>query len=329
MLNLLERKELVRVAKLYYVDGLTQAEIAKKIGVSRPVISRLLQKAKDYGVVEIHINDETVSTVELEQQLKGALSVKEIIVVPVQESNHDELIKQLVAKAAANCASALIKDTNKVGISWGETLFHLVDQFPFQKYNDVTVYPLIGGIGRNRAEIHSNQLAYELAKKMGGKYEFLYAPAIAETIDLQMQLISSTEIHALLEEVKHIDIALIGIGNPFDSTIVNIGYLKHGDIMELKENQAIGDINSRFINYNGDEIPTSINNKVIGINLADLRKVPIVMAVASGIKKAEAILGALRGDYIDILVIDEPTAKKILFMITDKMVEIDKRFIFN
>ncbi|UFJ42362.1 sugar-binding transcriptional regulator [Brevibacillus humidisoli] len=307
-----EKRELVRVAKLYYMKGLTQADIAKKIGVSRPIISKLLQRAKEMGIVEIIIKDETVSMVELEQQLESRYSLDEAIVVPVAEGDGPELVKQVVAKTAALHLSKLIRDVKRVGISWGTTLYHLVQEFPYHRDTDVKVLPLVGGIGRNRIEIHANQLAYELSKKLGGTCEFLYAPAIAETVELKQQLLESSEIHALLDEASRVDLAVVGVGVPYESTMVEMGYLKKAEIEDLKRFGAIGDISSRFIDYRGEEIDFPLNKRVIGIDLADLRRIPTVIGVVSGINKAEAIRGVLNGGYFHKLVVDEQTAKELI-----------------
>ncbi len=310
--NWTEKRELVRVAKLYYLNGLTQAEIAKKLGVSRPIISKLLQRAKDTGVVEIFIRDETVSMVELEQQLEQAYGVDEVIVVPAQGTENEELIKQLVAKAAAGHLPKWIRNKRKIGISWGTTLYHLVNEYPYERHHKMKVYPLVGGIGRHRIEIHANQLAYELSKKLGGSCEFLYAPAIVESVELKKQLIESPDIHSLLAEARRVDVAIIGVGNPFESTMVEMGYLREEDIQQLYSGHAVGDISSRFVDNTGRSIGNDLNQRVIGIELDDLKKIPTVVGVVSGKKKLAAIQGVLQGNYFDKLVIDEYLAEALL-----------------
>ncbi|MBO8162700.1 MAG: sugar-binding transcriptional regulator [Brevibacillus sp.] len=307
-----EKRELVRVAKLYYMKGLTQADIAKKIGVSRPIISKLLQRAKDLGIVEIIIKDETVSMVELEQQLEAAYGLDEAIVVPVPEGENGELVKQVVAKAAALHLAKLSRNVKRIGISWGTTLYHLVQEFPYTRHSEIKVLPLVGGIGRHRIEIHSNQLAYELSKKLGGSCEFLYAPAIAETMELKQQLLESSEIQALLDEARRVDIAVVGVGTPYASTMVEMGYLKQAEIDELKRHEAIGDIGSRFINRDGEAIDIPLNRRVIGIELSDLRRIPTVIGVASGIHKVEALRGVLKGRYFHKILVDERTARELI-----------------
>lgn len=169
--------------------------------------------------------------------------------------------------------------------------------------------PLVGGIGRSHIEIHSNQLAYELSKKLNCDCEFLYAPAVAETVRLKRELMSSAEIRHLLEEAKQVDLAVVGIGNPLRSTMVKMGYLNNEDLDDLRRHGASGDINSRFIDSEGDELSISLNQKSIGIELSHLRRIPTVVGVVSGIDKAQAILASLRGQYINVFVTDEVTGK--------------------
>lgn len=307
-----EKRELVRIAKLYYFAGLTQAEIAKKVGVSRPVISKMLQRAKDLGIVDIMIKDETVAIVELEQQLESHFQLDEVCVVPVYGNQNEEVNKQQVAKAAAHHFTKWVKDKKRVGISLGTTLYYMVHQLPYDKNNDVKVYPMVGGIGRHKIEIHANQLAYELSKRLGGSCDFIYAPAIVESEELKKQLLDSTEIRALLEETKRVEIAVMGIGNPFESTMVEMGYLKAEDIEDLKRFKAVGDIGSRYINIQGEEISGSLSRRAIGIELADLKRIPTVVCVASGVKKAEAMFAALQGKYFNKLVIDELLAAELV-----------------
>lgn len=147
MLNWEERRQLVKVAHLYYTDGWTQQEIAKKLNVSRPVISKLLQKAKDVGIVEVYIKDESIHTVELEKQLETTFQLTDAVVVP-SVGTMSEMVKRAVGQAGAYYLSKNMKGAEKIGISWGTTLAELVKEYPFERRNDVKVIPLEGGMGR-------------------------------------------------------------------------------------------------------------------------------------------------------------------------------------
>jgi DNA-binding transcriptional regulator LsrR (DeoR family) len=307
-----EKRQLVKVSSLYYIDGCTQAEIANKLGVSRPVISKLLQKAKDEGIVNIYIKDESVRTVELEQQLEKHFGLSDAIVVP-NNGLTSEMAKRAIGQAGAGYFSQNMRGIKGIGISWGATLSCLVQEYPYERREDINVVPLEGGMGVKNGEIHANQLANELAKKINGYCTYLYVPAIVETEELKERLMAMQDIETVLQSGRNVDIALIGIGNPYkDSTLMKIGYLKETDLSHLHEMGVVGDIGFRFFDKQGNQINDSINNRVIGISLEELKKIKKVIAVVEGEHKAESVLGALRGKFIDVLIIDEQTAGVVL-----------------
>ncbi len=313
MLSWEERRQLVKTANLYYIEGMTQEQIAKKVGVSRPVISKQLQKAKEYGIVEVFIKDESLHTVEIEKQLEEKFQLKDAIVVPVTGGS-PELSKKAVGQAAANYVSKNLKGVEKIGISWGTTLAAFVQEYPYQKNEKIKVIPLVGGMGSKQVDIHANQLAYELAKKMHAACSYLYVPAVIDSEELKERLVSMNDVKSVLEEGRSVDIALVGIGNPYqpNSILKEVGYLKEKDIEEFRNAGAVGDISSRFINRNGNPIEHSINEKVIGITLEEIAEINLVIGVVEGIGKKDSILGALNGGYLDVLIIDEETASSIL-----------------
>lgn len=311
-----EKRQLVKVSSMYYHDGLTQAQIAQKLGVSRPVISKLLQRAKDEGIVKIYIKDESVHTVELERQLEQYFGLSDAVVVP-NNGLSEEMAKREVGQAGASYISNNIKDVKSIGISWGETLAHLVQEYPYERREDVTVVPLEGGMGVKQVQIHANQLANDLAKKLQSTCTYLYAPAIVETEELKERLMGMEDVQTVLEIGRNVDVALIGIGNPYaNSTLMRLGYLQEHDLTQLREVGTIGDIGFRFFDENGVPINDSLNTKVIGITLAEFQKIKKVIAVVEGQHKVESILGALKGKFIDVLITDELTASAIIKKMT-------------
>ncbi|MEM5009779.1 sugar-binding transcriptional regulator [Niallia taxi] len=311
-----EKRQLVKVSSMYYHDGLTQAQIAQKLGVSRPVISKLLQRAKDEGIVKIYIKDESVHTVELERQLEQYFGLSDAVVVP-NNGLSEEMAKREVGQTGASYISNNIKDVKSIGISWGETLAHLVQEYPYERREDVTVVPLEGGMGVKQVQIHANQLANDLAKKLQSTCTYLYAPAIVETEELKERLMGMEDVQTVLEIGRNVDVALIGIGNPYaNSTLMRLGYLQEHDLTQLREVGTIGDIGFRFFDENGAPINDSLNTKVIGITLAEFQKIKKVIAVVEGQHKVESILGALKGKFIDVLITDELTASAIIKKMT-------------
>ncbi|TBL81666.1 sugar-binding transcriptional regulator [Paenibacillus thalictri] len=317
MLSLEEKKLIIKICKLYYFEAWTQEKIATKIGVSRPVISKLLQKARDEGVVEIIIHDDTINTSDLEQEIERAFQLDEVVVVPTRDMT-DELMYSQVARAAAAYVLKNLKNVKRIGVSWGTTLFHLVKEFPYEDREDIKVIPLVGGMGTNRIEIHSNQIAYELSKKLNGKCESLYAPAIVETEDLKERMLELSNIASVLEEGYQSDLAIVGIGTPFaSSTMEKIGYIDQDVINELRAGEAVGDINSRFIDKDGKLAEHPINNKVIGMELERLKSIKNVVGIAAGSHKTESVLATLKGGYLKVLITDEQTASELVNRINE------------
>ncbi|MBR7797371.1 sugar-binding transcriptional regulator [Virgibacillus sp. AGTR] len=312
MVNWEERRQLVKIANLYYEDNWTQEQIAKKLTVSRPIISKSLQKAKDLGIVEFYINDETVQTVSLEKRLESEYNLKDALVIPSVDKK-PELTLHSVGRSAAYYLSKNMKDIQSLGISWGQTLTSLVKEYPYELRENMKVVPLEGGMGRKKVEIHANQLAYELAKKMGGECSFLYAPAIVESEELMNRLRSMEDISEVIEEGRNVDMAVISIGNPYEhSTLKSVGYLEEEDVKELKKLGVVGDMGFRFFDQDGKPVHLPRDKRVVGLSLDDLKQIKQVVAVVAGNYKADSLLGMLKGNYIDVLITDDETAKTII-----------------
>lgn len=307
-----EEKELVKVASMYHEEGMTQAAIARRMGVSRSLISKILLDAKKNGIVEVFIRSISAYTVDLERKLEKKYNLHNAIVVDTFDINEYEIEKR-VSQAAANYVSKISKDMTNIGISWGKSLRSLVDHYTYTNRSDMTVYPLIGGMGDDSVDIHSNQLSYDLARRIRGKAKYLYSPALVSNCRIKEELISNDVINNVIEEGKMVELALVGISTPYEkSTMLSIGYINQNDIDEFKKLDVVGDINSLFFDKSGQEVNHRINQHVIGLELADLAKIPYVMTIAYDDSKVDAINVALENELINIIAITDSIAEKIL-----------------
>lgn len=307
-----EHKMMVKTATLYYHEGWTQAQISKKIGMSRPIISRLLQKAKDAGIVEVFIKDETVHTVALEQQLEKMFVLDEAIVVPTSHAQ-GHTMKSAVASAAAYYVAKKSRNISRLGISWGTTVAEFVKAYPYEKRADMHIVPLEGGMGRASIDIHANHLAYELAKKMQASCSYLYAPAIVDSEEVKNHFMEISDIQTVLQEGAQTEMAIIGVGNPHeDSTLEKVGYLQAEDAASLKAAGAAGDVGFRFFDDNGEPVNHPLNERVVGVNFEQLKEIPTVIAIADGTHKLRSLRGILASRIINVLVIDEYSAARLV-----------------
>src|SRR5699024_3257450 len=309
MIDWEEKRRLVRIANWYYNENLTQEQIAEKLSISRPIISKSLQKAKELGIIKIYIDDKTVHTVKMENSLSDEFNLKDVVITPTS-GNLTKNPLQSIGKAGANYLLNNMKNIKSLGVSWGETLTALVEEYPYDKKKDLKIVPLEGGMGQSRVEIHANQLAYELAKKTGGTCHYLYAPAVVETEELRNRLVQLEDVNTVLEEGKGVDTALIGLGNPFQkSTLKTIGYLNDNDKEQLKKMGVVGDMGFRFFDEKGTPCLDLLDKKVIGVSLNNLKKINTVIAVVAGVHKVDSVFAALHGGFVDVLITDEATAE--------------------
>ncbi|MUK87627.1 sugar-binding transcriptional regulator [Ornithinibacillus sp. L9] len=307
-MDLDERRLLLKVAKLYYFEGWTQTEIAKKVNKSRPIISKLLKQAKEKKIVEIYIKDGSVHTVQLERMIEKEYGLKEAIVVSTSNSGPEMVIRKL-GKAAADYITKKLDQIESVGISWGKSVHAVVEAIKFQEKKHIHLTPLIGGMGQEYVHYHSNHLTFQMAQKLNTTSAYLYAPAMVENEDLRNHIIHSKDVCDVLTKGKQVDLAIVGVGNPnVGSTLTEMGYLSESDQQSLLESGAIGDINSNFYDQNGEAVIHSLNERTIGINLQDMKDIPEVIAIVSGAHKVQALHVALKREYVTTVVLDDSTA---------------------
>jgi DNA-binding transcriptional regulator LsrR (DeoR family) len=305
---------IVSVANLYYLQDCTQAQIAERLRISRPHVSRLLKRARQEGIVTISVRSPFAHAPEVAQELSGLFPMRDVLIVPSGEAAAGR-----AAEAAAAYLSSHLRREAVVGVSWGRTVRLVADSLPGDAPRRIEVVPLVGGMGPVGDEVHANEIARRMAMRVGGRYLVLNAPALAESRQAHALLVRDPAVRACLERAKRAHVTLVGIGGVVPgSTLMKSGYLTPEQLRGLQAAGAVGDICSRFFRRDGSPCPSPLSARVVGIELTDLRRVPWVVAVAVGSEKAAAILGALRGGYINVLVTDEATARLVLRLARDE-----------
>lgn len=303
---------LIKVAKLYYENGLTQEAISQQLRLSRPKISRLLQQARDEHIVQIKITAPSGDHSDIEQRLEAAYGLKEAVVVDVANTSRAGIIRE-VGAAAANYVSNIVRDGDLIGVTWGATLGATVDALMPQKMKGVGVVQMVGGLGEPGSETFATDLARRLSQIFDANLSLIPAPGIVQDLRAREILMSDRYIRQSMEMATHADLVLAGIGATTDALILQRGeIITSNELNTLITQGAVGDISLRFFDVNGNPVQSEIDQRVIGVDLATLRSLPRVIGVAGGEKKCNAILGALRGKYINSLVTDYRTALSLL-----------------
>jgi DNA-binding transcriptional regulator LsrR (DeoR family) len=224
------------------------------------------------------------------------------------------LIRRL-GELGAHALRQQLHDNVKISLMWGTTIYEVVWAMPSLALADSNVIQMIGTVGRGNPLIDGPELARSLAQKLNASYSYLPAPIIVEDETVARSFLQQPAIAEVLDQVRQVDLALLGIGtsNDYFSYLKATGYVKNLDLLKLQESGAVGSILGLFIDKQGRPLDVSINRRVIGFRDMDtLRTIPTVMACAGGIKKATAILAALQGGYLGILVTDAVTATAVL-----------------
>jgi DNA-binding transcriptional regulator LsrR (DeoR family) len=310
----MERKELLaQVAGLYYEESLTQAEIARRIGISRSSISRLLQEGREKGVVEIIIHYPWKRVSALERRLIQTFGLSDARVLQTQDQPYEEMLNGLGILAARYIENILSKDMI-LSISWGTTVCHVVKALRPARQFPITVVQMTGLVDTGSSHTDGLELARLLANIYGGEHRYLHAPLIVEDANIREALLQEPSIRETLALARRADIALLGIGTmePELSSLIRTGYLDHEELNKLKARGVVGDICGQHYDRKGRVMEIGLNRRFIGIELEALEDIPHVIAVAGGKAKAQAILGALRGDFIKILVTDSAATEEVL-----------------
>lgn len=306
---------LTEIAVAYYQDEITQEEIAKKFGISRIKVGRLLKRAKEEGIVEITVRYHPVFSTRLEQQMLERFPISRALIA-LDYQDEEEQRRQVAALVSGYLAMSL-KDDTVLAVGQGRNVAAIADHIGSVAQKNCRFICGIGGTHRPGDAINADHISRRLAKKFGGSSETLYAPAYVENRALKDAFMQNGTIKETLDRARKADVALVGIGDMNENSyMVKLGWFTPHEIIDASLNQGvIGDIAGYdFFNAQGQHVDTVMNDRVIGLSIDELRKIPCVIAIASENTKALAILGALRTGAIDIIATSALNIRTILNM---------------
>ncbi|WP_116059076.1 MULTISPECIES: sugar-binding transcriptional regulator [Cohnella] len=304
-------RKVVEAAKLYYQLDYSQNQIADALGVSRPTVSRLLQQAKAEGVVTIEIKDPTEDVEVLRCMLRERFQLKNVVVA-FTPTYDDSVVKRYIGQAAAAYIMELVKDGDTIGASWGSTMYQVALHMKTKSLNNSFVVQLNGGVSDADILISPSEIVHLFGKAFNVTPYFMYLPAIVDHILVKQAMLTDRHIRRVMDMGQSANVAVFTAGSPTpDSVLINSNYMRSEELETIKT-RAVGDICSRYYDADGEICLPSLNERTVGIELADLRTKEHAILVAGGASKVNAIYGALRGKYGNTLVTDQITAKALL-----------------
>jgi DNA-binding transcriptional regulator LsrR (DeoR family) len=311
-----ELRLIAKAARLYHERGLKQNDIAQRLNVSQSTVSRLLVRAIKEKIVRVSVLFPAGACPELEEELQERFGLQEAIVVDTT-ADGDALLKDLGA-AAAFYIETTVKPDEVVGISsWSATLLAMVDAMQVHSRPvKGEVVQILGGVGRPEAEVHAAHLTQRLAKLLGSDVRLLPAPGVVGAATTHEALMLDPYVREAMAHTGQVSLALVGIGAIEPSRLLasSGNVFAPRELDKLKKSGAVGDVCLRFFDADGKPV-TDLDNRVVGITLKQLRKVQRCVGIAGGKQKHTAILGALRGKWVNVLITDIRTAE---FLVSDK-----------
>ena len=311
-----EMRLVVRVARMYYEWDIKQSAIARQLGLSQPTVSRLLQQAKGMGIIRISVSVPQGVYTDLEEQLVKQFRLRDAIVVDCSGESDERFIERQIGAAAAYYLESALRPNEVVGISsWSATLLALVDAMhPTPRKGDVRVVQILGGVGSPLAEAHAGRLTSRLADLLGGAAIFLPAPGIVGSAAAMEAITADHYVRGAIDLFAQVTTALVGIGAIEPSKLLadSGNRFSMAELDELRAQGAVGDVLLRFFDAHGAPVDTPLNQRVISMCPEQLRAVDRSIGVAGGERKFAAILGAIRGGWVNVLVTDHLTARRLI-----------------
>ncbi|MDB4915420.1 MAG: sugar-binding protein [Gemmatimonadetes bacterium] len=302
-----------KVSALYYLRHHTQQEIAERLRVSRPTVSRLLREARDLGYVQITVASPRGLHLDLETQLEDVFELQVVQVIESPPGQNAELLRRQLGAAAAHYLARTVRPGETIGMAWGTTLNAMVDAMVPVSAPGSRVVQILGGIGAPDAPEYGAVLVRRLARLLEAQAVLLPAPGVVATAEVRDALRKDPHVRAALNELDSLDTVFVGLGSLASNPVLNDGHtLSKQARKELRNGNAVGDIALRFFDAHGQPVDTTLDNRILGITTDQIRKVDRVVAVAGGKDKITAIAAALEAKIVDVLITDRATAEALV-----------------
>ncbi len=299
---------LYKVTWYYYVDNMTQKEIAEHLNISRMKVVKMLNQAKNDGIVKFKITNVAIDKMKLENKLIEKYSLDDIFILPTTPSDLNENL----AKGAAKYIEQRVKPNSYISIGYGDTVSKTISELIYTTDIPISLVTLSGGVSYYTSSIISGAHKRP-SNSPTPSLHIMPAPLIASSEKVAKVLLGEPSVKDILDMAKLSTVSVVGIGASNEkATIFKYGVASLNDLTMLKMKGAVGDILSQFYDKDGNIIDSPLHKKLVSTTLENLTKAGNVVAVAGGKSKLQAIHSALLGNFVNVLITDEETARNLL-----------------
>lgn len=305
-------EQLRLAARLYYLDGLGQGEVARFVKVSQAKVSRWLSLARERGIVRISVAGDEPRSEDLEKRLKKKFGLSAAGVMRTVPGFNVEYARRAVGRFGAPFVGSLISPGSTVAIAGGRTMRELVASLSSEPGRHTNVLQAMGNIDSTVNPEDALELGRTLARRWGGRFQTMNTPALVPDRKTRDAFLLLPQIRNMYQRFGQADAALIGVGTLDNSIFVAHGVLNEVEREKLARLDAVGEICGRFYDAKGQECDSPWRDRVLSAGLEQLRHIPLVIAVVAGADRREAILAAIRGGIIKAIVTDDICAEALL-----------------
>jgi DNA-binding transcriptional regulator LsrR (DeoR family) len=299
-----------RAAWMYYVEDMTQSEIALALAIGRVSVVRLLSEARALGEVRISVSRQAAELAGLEIKLQNAYQIPEVVIAPLSSPGADPTAA--IGAATGHYVSELLRPNMKIGLGWGRTLIHSLNSLNERVVQDLSVVSLVGGITRV-SRINPAEFAWQFARTYQADCFLVAAPAIVDSVATKEALIERCGLGEVYAFSKSLDAIVVGVGAITPAATINLlGLLKPDEREEVLALGAVGDILCNIFDAQGGLIDHSVNSRVMSVPIDTIAAAPIRVVAAGGAQKIQAIAGAIRLTRPTTLITDEISAAALL-----------------
>ena len=299
-----EESLMVKAAWYYYFENMTQQAIAERLSISRMRVIKLLETARQTGVIQFRLRSDGVGVMAQSQQLMDKYHLKDVFLIP-EVTPGETHPNESIARAGAMYIADRLSDDACISVGYGDTISRTLNHLATMVQTPVTCISLTGGV--------SNYLPNTRSNVFNAKLYLMPAPLLASSAEMAGAMREESSVSEVIRMADLSSFTLVGIGALGENaTVFRSGLLGQADMFYLKMNHAVGDVLGHFIDKDGCLIHTPIEERLISTPLEKLRETSNVIGLAAGPEKIEAIRAVLRGGYLDILITDETTANLLL-----------------
>lgn len=301
----------VWAAWLYFVDELTQKEVADRLGTSRVTVIKLLADAKRRGLVKVEIDTAIASRVALSRALRQTFALGEALVIPSLDGGSE---LERLGRAASVMLLDKLSDGETLAVAWGRTVSAVAEAVPdFAQLKDITVCQLVASPDGMASDFSPELCSSLLANRLGAKCVNILAPAVVSNAEVKASLMVEPSIAAQFDVIRSASTALFGIGEFGPGSTIATQNLHSAETLKgVQDAGAVGVIMGLFIDADGQEVQSPVFDRQIGASLDNLKAIPRRICVAGGAHKTRGICAALKGGFVTHLVTDEVTAKSLV-----------------